>query len=168
MQSHLRAALCCIRNMVACEMAKSLQLVRNSVPQMPLELISDVSSAQHCAMIDEVLVAPCAGPAGVLPPLPYVQEGDEISLPHCKSAQDALLVSHSAVVDSEYSAHCNAAHRQCKFQSQAARSPQKLPPRTLPARHNTSRSKWVSTGNAIMRCWFFSLGICARHLKMHC
>ena len=163
-------------NMVACKLAKSLQVVQNK-PQMPLELIADVSCTQHGAMIDEVLVAPRARPAGVLPPLPDIQEGDQISLPHGKPAKDILLVSHSAVVDCEYSPHCKpesqrgcgrdceysshgkAAQRQCKLQLQAARSPRKLLPRTLSARHNnTNRSKWVSTGNAIWRCWFFFLG----------
>ena len=54
---------------------------------MPLKLIADVSCTQHGAMIDEVLVAPCARPAGVLPALPDIQKGDEIPLTHCKPAQ---------------------------------------------------------------------------------
>ena len=55
---------------------------------MPLELVADVSRTQHCAVIDEVLVAPCARPAGILPALPDIQEGDQISFTHCKSAQE--------------------------------------------------------------------------------
>lgn len=55
---------------------------------MSLELTADVSCTQHGAMIDEILVAPCARPADILPALPDIQEGDEISLTHCKSAQE--------------------------------------------------------------------------------
>lgn len=87
MMCSLISALNCICNMVLCKTSKSLQVVQQSVPQMPLELVADVSSTQHGAMIDEVLVAPCARPAGVLPPLPDIQESDQISLSYCKPAQ---------------------------------------------------------------------------------
>ena len=53
---------------------------------MALQLIADVGSAQHCAVIDEVLVAPLAGAARFLPGTPYVQEGDEIPFPNSKPA----------------------------------------------------------------------------------
>lgn len=59
---------------------------------MPLELVADVSRAQHGAVIDEIFVAPCARPASVLPPLPDIQEGNQISLPHRESAQEITKV----------------------------------------------------------------------------
>ncbi len=65
---------------------------------MPLELIADVSSTQHGAMIDEILVAPCARPAGVLPALPDIQKGDQISLTHRKSAQGTKRLRFSAMM----------------------------------------------------------------------
>ena len=60
---------------------------------MPLELVADVSCTQHGAMIDEVFVAPSARPASVLPPLPNIQEGNQISLRHCKPAQEKKALS---------------------------------------------------------------------------
>lgn len=56
---------------------------------MALELIADVSSAQHGAVVYEVLVAPFPGPARTLPALPNIQKGDQVAFSHSKPAKQA-------------------------------------------------------------------------------
>lgn len=54
---------------------------------MALELIADVSSTQHGAVVYEVLVAPLSGAARLLPAPPDIQEGDQVAFSHSKPAQ---------------------------------------------------------------------------------
>lgn len=53
---------------------------------MALELISDVSSTQHGAVVYEVFVTPFTGAAGLLPAPPNVQKSDQIAFPNSKPA----------------------------------------------------------------------------------
>ena len=62
------------------------------LPDMTLELIADVSSTQHGAVVYEVPVTPFPRAARFFPALPNIQEGDQVALSHSKPAQQHHLV----------------------------------------------------------------------------
>ena len=67
---------------------------------MALELVTDVGSAQHGAVVNEVLVTPLPGAARLLPPLPDIQKGDQIAFSNSKPAQHAQR-HHTVVLYSQ-------------------------------------------------------------------
>ena len=56
---------------------------------MVLELVTDVGSTQHGAVIHKVLVTPFLGAARLLPAPPNIQKGDQIAFANSKPAQHA-------------------------------------------------------------------------------
>ena len=65
------------------------------VPEMPLQLVSNVSGTQHGAVIYEVLVTPFSGAAGLFPASPDIQKDDQVAFSNSKPAQHAQRWIHN-------------------------------------------------------------------------